>query len=106
MKKQNKTIFHTFKEVAEYLGFKIAKQNPQKKEEQVTKFKKYHLCPACHVPMTYCGGNIMVCQNEDCKGISHKYIDSETGEEGTWYTSSYQILDATGERLAEKLLSD
>ena len=98
-------IFHSFLELAEHFG--INKRNEAKpKEEQVEKFKKYHLCPACHVPMTYCGGNIMVCQNKSCKGIKHTYTDSETGTEKTWYSVSYQLLDAKGEKIASKLLSD
>lgn len=104
MKDNRKTIFHSFLEVAEYFGF-VKKANNDPKEEQIAKFKKYHLCPACHVPMTYCGGNIMVCQNKDCKGIQHKYVDSETGTEKVWYSNSYQLLDEKGERIAERLLS-
>lgn len=106
MNKQKKTIFHSFKEVAEFLGLNTVKQNPKKQKEQIEKFKKYHLCPTCHVPMTYCGGNIMVCQNRSCKGIPHKYVDPETGKEKVWYSASYQILDGKGEKIAERLLSD
>ena len=106
MKNNNKTIFHSFEEVAKYLGIKTNKQNPKNKEEQIVRFKKYHLCPTCHVPMTYCGGNIMVCQNENCKGVPHKYVDDETGAERIWYSNSYQILDEKGEQIANRLLSD
>lgn len=106
MNKKKKTIFHSFQEVAEYLGFNIIKTTPKKNEEQIVRFKKYHLCPACHLPMTYCGGNIMVCQNNSCKGLSYNYTNPETGEVRTRYTACYHILDEKGEKIAERLLSE
>lgn len=103
--KNTNKIFHSFTEVAAFLGFNVSKEK-KPTEEHITKFKSYHLCPNCRKPMVYCGGNIMVCQTEGCKGVPHKFIDKETGEEKVWYTSSYHILDDKGAKLANKLLSN
>ena len=103
---QNKDkVFHSFREVADFLKMKPQEKKTKASEEQITRFKKYHLCPACRQPMTYCGGNIMVCQNERCKGIAHKFVDSETGKEKIWYSASYHVLDEKGEKIAERLFT-
>ena len=106
MNENKNKIFHSFSEVASYLGFDSTDKKKKVKEEQIIRFKKYHLCPACHRPMTYCGGNIMVCQTESCKGIAHKSIDPETGKERTWYSACYHVLDTKGEQIAERLFSE
>ena len=95
-------IFHSFKEVAGYLGFKMI-GDYKVSEEQKVKFTRRHLCPSCHRPMVFCGGNIMVCQAPDCKGIPHKYIDQETGKERVWYSTSYHVLDERGAKIAESM---
>ena len=106
MKDNNNKVFHSFNEVASFLGFNRKEKKQKPKEEQIIKFKQYHLCPACHKPMTYCGGNIMVCQTDGCKGMPHKFIDQETGNEKVWYTACYHILDEKGENIAKNLFSE
>lgn len=103
MEQKTNTIFHSFQEVAKHLGFNVVEKKAKPKEDLVIKFKKYHLCPACHQPMTYCGGNIMVCQNKSCKGLAHKSLDVETGKERTWYSTCYHVLDEKGEKIAQRL---
>lgn len=106
MNGKNNNIFHSFQEVASFLGFKIENKKQKVNEDKVERFKQYHLCPACHRPMTYCGGNIMVCQTNGCKGMPHKFIDPETGNEKVWYTACYHILDEKGENIAMNLFSE
>lgn len=105
-KKESKTIFHSFQEVAAFLGTSNKQQKKKISQEKKDKFTKRHLCPACHQPMTYCGGNIMVCMTKGCEGISHKTIDPVTKEERIWHTASYHILDDKGASIANYLLND
>lgn len=95
-------VFHSFKDVAAYLGFKVTGEY-RASEEQKVKFTRRHLCPACHRPMTHCGGNVMVCQNDGCKGIPHKVIDLETKSERIWYSTPYHVLDDYGAKIAESM---
>ena len=105
-KKNEKTIFHSFREAFESLGFKVSDQKKEPTQDRKDKFVRYHLCPNCKRPMTYCGGNIMVCMNDNCKGIQHKYTDQETGEERIWYSNSYHLLDEKGASIANNLFGE
>ena len=84
----------------------ITKQT--KDEQKLTKQREHflgkHLCSACKKPMTYIGGNQMVCQNENCKGIKHE-TKTETGDVRIWYTPSFELLDDKGADIAHNIFS-
>ena len=107
MSKENKkTIYHSFREAFEAMGFKCTDKKNEPTQDRKDKFTRYHLCPTCKKPMTFCGGNIMVCMNDSCQGIPHKFTDRNTGEERTWYTSSYHLLDDKGAKIASNLFAE
>lgn len=87
------TRYFSFAELAEAWGIKPQKKtNNAKRKEQIEKFNTYHRCQTCKRPLTYIGGNIMVCQNDKCPGIKHTRKDDETGEEKVWYSPSFEEL--------------
>ena len=57
-------------------------------------------CKICGEPMTYITGNVLVCTNPSCGGV--------TRNEGTEYEeheSYYRLLDAKGAKIAENIFS-
>lgn len=61
------------------------------------------VCPVCHKPMTYIGGNVVVCQNEGCTGMPYTVI--EDGEEVTKYRYPvYRTLHINSQGYSEKIL--
>lgn len=75
-------------------------KNKLKKQQE--DFCSKHKCRACGSPMTYMGGNIMTCQNPNCKGIPVKHVDTE-GNETTTYFTSYYTLDKRGSEIAHNI---
>ena len=49
-------------------------------EEFKKKFEKRHSCKSCGNPLTYVGGNVMVCKNSECSGSYFELLD-EHGKE-------------------------
>ena len=72
-------------------------ENKVKKQQEV--FCGKHKCKACGEPMTWVGGNMMVCKNEKCKGIKIEKEDKE-GNKSVSYITSYDLLDDTGASIA------
>lgn len=69
-------------------------KDPEALKEQQEYFcgKKFNRCRACGQPMTYMGGNIMACTNENCKGIKIERKDEE-GNTKVSYVTSYRLLN-------------
>lgn len=102
--------YTSFEEMALALGRKpITRQEKdadklEKERESFCK-KTKSICSACKKPMTYIGGNQMVCTNLDCKGIKHERTDATTKEVRVWYTPSYQLLSKRDSRRANNIFS-
>lgn len=77
----------------------------KKLKEQREKFLNKHKCKACGLPMTYVHGNIMACNNPDCKGIEIKREDKE-GNEFVTYINSFCTLDDIGAEIAANIFND
>lgn len=96
--------YTSLEELRDAWGLKpITKQTKdmQKLNKQKDHFLSKHLCSACKQPMVYIGGNQMVCQNENCKGIKHELkTDVETK---VWYTPSFDLLDEKGAEVAHNI---
>lgn len=100
--------YTSFEEVAKAFGRKpVRKQTTDK--TKLAKQRKYflsrHICEACHNPMTYVGGNMMVCTCDECKGIKHEKEVKETAEIRTWYSTSFELLDDKGAMIASNLFA-
>ena len=59
------------------IAVKPKNKNKNKNEEFKNKFEKRHTCHTCHTPLTYVGGNIMVCKNPSCNSHSYELLDSQ-----------------------------
>ena len=61
------------------------------------------VCPVCGQPMSYIGGNVLVCKNEGCKGVPYKVIEND--EEVTKYRQPvYKTLHIKSQGYLEKIL--
>lgn len=85
----------------------VIRQNKDKNKlgKQREVFLGKHLCSACKMPMTYIGGNQLVCQNIECKGIKHE-TKLEDGNVKIWYTPSFDLLDDKGSEIAYNLFTE
>lgn len=93
---QSNAHYSSLEELRKAFGLKaIKKQTKDKKklESQREKFCSHHKCRACGQPMTYIGGNIMVCSNPECKGIKLP----KKGEEQRYITSYDELDDKSAE---------
>lgn len=70
---------------------------------QQDRFYKRHTCSNCSKPLTYVGGNIMVCTNESCRGIKSEFKDKE-GNTVVRYYPSFELLDTKGADIASNIL--
>ena len=97
--------YSSFAEVAAAFGKKPVEKKNNKKIKKIREtFTKKYICRACGKPMTFIGGNQMVCQNESCKGIKI-FGRNKAGEEVVSYAPSYCILKAKDARYAQKIFS-
>lgn len=97
--------YSSFADAAKAWGCKpVSKttKNENKLKEQCEKFCGKHKCKACNQPMTYIGGNQMVCQNEKCKGIKIEREDKD-GNKIVSYVPSFDLLDDTGAEIANNI---
>lgn len=111
MSKGETEHYSSFEELRAAWGLApVIKQSKDKNklEKQRESFLgKKRPCPACKQPMNYIGGtNIMVCQNENCKGEKHESKNEQTGETKIWYTVPRELLDEKGAEIAENLFTD
>ena len=100
--------YSSFEELRDAWGLKpVIKQTKDKAklEKQKEKFLNGHLCSACKKPLTYIGGNLLTCTNENCNGQKHEKI-LESGEKRIWYTTVYELLDDKGSEIAMNLFTD
>lgn len=97
------TRYTSFKDLRAAWGLKpLTKKrtkDAKKLESQRESFCKKHLCRACGNPMTYIGGNQMVCSNPDCLGIKHER-EGKDGNIEVSYSPSYELLDDKGAVIA------
>lgn len=107
-KRNNGNTYHSFDEYAqEVFGMKPYKKvtkDKQKLESQREKF--LGTCPFCKKPLKYVAGtNVLVCQNEECKGKKvNSHSDSD--EEFTKYKPYYRILSEKGSMIAENIFDE
>lgn len=85
-----------------YYPFAKLSQIKKKEVPQSSKEKFLGKCKVCGETLTYVGGNVVVCNNEKCKGVKHTKT-SEDGTELVYYTPVFRLLDAQGVEIAEKL---
>lgn len=107
--KGEREYYTSFEDLAKAFGCKpVRKQttDKQKLNSQREKFMGKHLCKNCKQPMTYIGGNQIVCTNEKCPGIKHEVINEETKEKRIWYTPSFDLLDNRGAEIAENIFAE
>lgn len=102
------TRYFGFEELASSMGIKPVSKVTKDKEKlagQQERFVNRHKCRGCGQPMTWVGGNLMTCQNPNCKGIKFSKKNEETGEEKVWHETSYDLLDELGETIAGNIFS-
>lgn len=100
--------YNSFEELAKDWGIKIKRKQTKDKEKlerQRNDFCSKHICSACKQPMTWIGGNIMFCQNPQCKGIEHKQV-TDSGETRVWYSPSFDLLDNKGSEIAKNIFTE
>ena len=101
--------YSSFEELRAAYGFDpFVKQTKDKDKltKQRERFNKRHLCSVCKQPLTHIGGNLLVCQNTECKGEKHEKKNDETGEIRIWYTPVYELLDEVGADIATNLFAE
>ena len=78
---KNGTRYFGFDEVAqEVYGLKPATkqiQNAGKRKDMQQKFEKFNTCKSCGQTMAYVGGNVVCCQNPDCKKKPFRLLDEK-----------------------------
>ena len=86
--------FEDLREVWKLPPIRKKNKDPEVLKQQQEHFcnKKYNRCRSCGQPMTYMGGNIMTCTNENCKGIKIETKDDE-GNVKVTYRTSYTLLN-------------
>lgn len=97
--------YSSFEECAKAWGCRpVSKKtkNEKKLKEQQEKFNSRHKCKACGEPMTFIGGNQMVCLNESCKGIKEERTDKE-GNVIVTYKPSFELLDRKSAEIANNI---
>lgn len=104
-KNNTEDSYHSFEEYAEkewkMKPIKKVTRDKQKLESQREKF--LGTCPFCKQQLRYVEGtNVLVCQNENCKG---KKISSNGGEDGenSEYRPYFRILSEKGSMIAENI---
>lgn len=105
MSKDVTACYSSLEELREAWGLKpVIKRtkDENKLNSQREKFQKNHLCKACGKPMTFIGGNQMVCTNPDCYGIKNEYKDKD-GKIAVYYSTSYNLLDEKGSIIAQNI---
>lgn len=104
LSKNDTAHYSSFEEAAKAFKCKEKrKHNNDENKLQEQRKKFLGTCKACHNPLVYKGGNILVCNNPDCKGLKHSIIDEKTGEEKVWYTPIFRLLDNRGEKIANHI---
>ena len=82
-------------------------KNVDKLKEQRANFASRHICPTCKQTLSLVEGtNIMVCQNNSCKGVPVKTKDKETGLEKTVYLESFHTLDGKSSDIANNIFKE
>lgn len=106
--KNTKEHYTSIEEMAKAWGCKpITKKTKDEKKlkEQQEKFCARHKCRACGQPMTWVGGSMMTCKNENCKGIKIEEKDAEGNIIRTEYLVPYDLLDEKGTEIAANIFS-
>lgn len=100
--------YSSFEELGKAFGCRPVNKrtkDEKKLKEQQEKFNAKHKCKACGQPLTYIGGNQMVCLNADCKGIKHKRTDAE-GNVIVTYRPSYELLNSKSAEIANNIFCE
>ena len=77
-------------------------KDKDKLQKQRERFCGFHKCKACGQPMTYLGGSMMACTNENCKGVKLERKDNE-GNANITYLTSYELLEDKFAEIAENI---
>lgn len=93
----------TYRPFAIAFGQKEYKVDEKKIKEQ--REKLCGICKVCGEPLQYVGGNVLACKNEKCRGYKHTRTN-EAGEEITYYTPVFRLLDEKGSAIAQRLFND
>lgn len=97
--------YTSFEELRTAWGLKpVIKQTSDKSKLslQRQKFYERNLCSVCKQPMTYIGGNQLVCKNVACNGYKHE-IETDYGEKRIYYTPVFKLLDKKSAEIANNL---
>lgn len=105
---RNTTEHYTsFEDLAKAYGCKpVTKQTSDKNKlkKQQENFCDKNKCRACGKSMSFVTGNVMACQNPECKGIKWKRIDKE-GNEIITYLPSYNLLNDRSANIANNIFA-
>lgn len=108
LSKDTTAVYKDFNSLRKAFGLPpIKKQTKDKAKlaKQRDAFTGKHICRACGKPMIMdLNTNVMVCSNPSCKGIKRTKLDSE-GNEKTWYTPSYFLLNKKGAEIANNIFA-
>lgn len=105
---KNTTEHYTsFEDLASAFGkkpFKKQTKDAKKLKSQRKRFLDNHRCRLCHKPMTFVGGNQMVCENPNCIRILKKHDNfGNLIEERR--ISPYQLLDSKSAEIAQNIFT-
>lgn len=107
MDKKTTAHYSSFEELARAYGLKpVSKQTSDKNKlkKQQEKFCEKNKCKACGKPMNFVTGNVMACQNPECKGIKQERIDNE-GNKIIIYLPSYNLLNDRSAEIANNIFA-
>lgn len=108
MGKNTKEHYTSFEEMGKAWGAKPKSKktkNEKVLKEQQEKLCAKYRCDACGEPMTYIGGSMMTCTNENCKGIKDEKRDDEGKIVSVEYLVSYKFLRPRDKSFAENIFS-
>lgn len=99
--------YSSFEELARAWGCKPASKQTSDKnklKKQREDFCNRNKCRACGKPMNFVTGNIMACQNPECRGIRQERVDKE-GNKVITYLPSYNLLNDRSAEIANNIFS-
>ena len=103
--KGNLQTYNSFEELGKAWNCKPRIKQTKDKEKlkkQREDFCNRYRCKGCGQPMKYLGQNVMVCANENCKGIKEEKTDLE-GNVSVTYHTSYLFLNRRSAEIAENI---
>ena len=98
--------YNSFKDIAKDIGLKPFTRKTSDKNKLESQQKKFlGTCPYCHQMLTYIKDtNVLVCNNENCKGKKKEYYN-KAGEKVVTYEPYSKLLLGKSAAIADTLFN-